>query len=85
MRNPLLLLSLVLFGCSSFHGSLSKHRGIASLKNQSTSDITLTLSQDIIFANGANSVTLKVDTKNPDVKAEDLKLVTDVSKTPKPP
>jgi hypothetical protein len=79
MRNPLLLLSLVLFGCSSFHGSLSKHRGIASLKNQSTSDITLTLSQDIIFANGANSVTLKVDTKNPDVKAEDLKLVTDVS------
>jgi hypothetical protein len=79
MRNPLLFLSLVLFGCSSFHGSLSNHRDIASLKNQSSSDMTLKLSQDIIFANGANSVTLKVDTKNPEVKAEDLKLVTDSS------
>jgi hypothetical protein len=79
MRNPLFLLCLVLLGCSSFQGSVSNHRDIASLKNQAFSEISLTLSQDVIFANGANTVTLKVETKNPEIKAEDLKLVTDVS------
>ncbi len=74
-----LLLGLVLYGCSSFQGPLSNHRNIASLKNQSAFDFTLKLSQDVIFANGANSVTLKVETKNSEVKAEDLKVVTDVS------
>ena len=79
MRNPFLLLSLVLFGCSSFQGSVGNHREIASLKNQAASEWSLKLSQDLIFANGANTVTLKVETKNPEVKAEDLKLVTDIS------
>jgi hypothetical protein len=79
MRNPLLLLSLVLFGCSSFQGSVGNHREIASLKNQAASEMSLKLSQDLIFANGANTVTLKVETKNSEVKAEDLKLVTDIS------
>jgi len=77
MRNPLFLLCLVLLGCSSFQGSVSNHRDIASLKNQATFDISLKLSQDIIFANGANTVTLKVESKNPEIKAEDLKKAID--------
>ncbi|MBA2405773.1 MAG: hypothetical protein H0V66_13440, partial [Bdellovibrionales bacterium] len=77
----LILMSLFLFSCSTFHKPGNYQREIASLQN--SSNLELKLSQDLVFANGANSVMLRVAQKNktedsPQINPADLKLVTDV-------
>lgn len=85
MRN-LYLFTLLLAGCSSFHGTHQFQREIASTKKLTSSAIDLALTDQKIFANGANHVFLKVSLKdekgNPlPVNAEDLKIISDVPLT----
>jgi len=76
MKNYLFT-ALILSGCSTFHKSPANLRQIAS-SQQGTELFELKLSQDLLFANGANSAVLQVRTKNSEVKAEDLKLTSDI-------
>jgi hypothetical protein len=53
-------------------------REIASTKLQNSEIFDLKLSQDLVFANGANSVVLRVGIKNQEINPEDLKLISDM-------
>ena len=72
-------MSLLSFSCSTFHPSEKSKREIASTKALNSPLYDLKLSQYKVFANGANSVILQVEIKNETVKAEDLKLISDIT------
>lgn len=85
MKN-LSFMTLFLFSCSTFHQAENNPREIASFRMQNVR-FEMSLSQDKIFANGADSVELKLLIKNAEgtiqeVNPDDLKLISDISITP---
>jgi hypothetical protein len=78
MKN-LILMALFLISCSTFHRSENHLREIASTKLQDSPLFDLKLSSEIVFANGVNSVVLKVQIKDELVNPADLKLISDIS------
>ena len=60
-----ILLFLILLGCSTFHKDIRPTRNLASIQSELIEvNFDLSLSQDLIFANGANFIFLKLKTKN---------------------
>ena len=81
MRNAILM-TLFLFSCSTFNRQESYQRNIASTKGQDLPPFDLKLIPESVFANGANSVRLKVTVKNEQqIQAADLKVISDTATT----
>jgi len=78
MKN-LILMALLLAGCSALNQSLNLKRSIASFKLHESVDFELKLSEEILFANGANSIFLAVEIKSgQNFNPKELKLISDV-------
>lgn len=75
----LIIMTLLLNSCSTYHPRAPYQRGIAAIKTQNSPTFELKLSSDLLFANGANSVALQVIIKNAEINPNDLKLISDIS------
>lgn len=81
MRNAIFM-TILLFSCATFNRQENFQRNIASTKVQDQLPFELKLTPEIVFANGANSVVLKVIVKNEQqIQASDLKLISDTATT----
>ena len=83
MRN-LSIFTVLLVSCSTFQKPIESNRQLASYKKLTSSGIDISLTDQKIFANGANEVYLKVLVKDENgapkqVNAADLKVVSDVT------
>ena len=75
----LILMTLLFNGCSHFPYSGEHQRHIAGVASQDSPLLKLNLSEELIFANGANSVVLSVEIPNQEINPADLKLLSDIA------
>lgn len=82
MRN-LSIFTVFLVSCSTFQAPSQLQREFASEKNSTTSRIEASLTDDLVFANGANQIYLKVSIKDEgnslaSVDPTELKVISDI-------